>query len=74
MKILVVFASNLDYTFVVIVFFSQFVNFTLCDGEFSTLMSTMKLRIPIGFLKRFVLKVNKQISKANHSIEDFKVN
>ena len=49
-----------------LLFFNQFVRFTSCHGEFSTLRSTMELQISHGFLKRSVLKVFKTISKSQH--------
>ena len=49
-----------------LLFFNQFVCFISCDGDFSTLRSTMKLQIPHGFLKRSALKVSETISKSQY--------
>ena len=46
--------------------FNQFVRFISCDGEFSTLRSTMELQFPHGFLKRSALKVSETIGKSQH--------
>ena len=47
-------------------FFNQFVRFMSCDGEFSTLRSTMELQTPHELLKRSVLKASETISKSQH--------
>ena len=49
-----------------LLFFNQFVRFTLFDGQFSTLRSTMELQVPGGFLKRPALKVFETTSKSQH--------
>ena len=41
--------------------------FTLCDGELSTLRSTKELQIPHRFRKRSVLNVFEAISKSQHN-------